>query len=74
MKKVLCDKDGKFLSVHDGDCILAELEDGNYLTYEDGTIVIYKETDFEPLLGNIYFHAYYKNGVFFLSKNNSFFS
>ena len=73
MKKILCDKDGKFLSVHDGDCILAELEDGNYLTHEDGTIVIYKETDFEPLLGNIYFHAYYKNGAFFLSKNNSFF-
>lgn len=73
MKKILCDKDGKFLSVHDGDCILAELEDGNYLTHEDGTIVIYKETDFEPLLGNIYFHAYYKNGVFFLSKTILFF-
>lgn len=73
MKKVLYDKDGKFLSVHDGDCILAELEDGNCLTLEDGTIVIYKETYFEPLIGNIYFHAYYKNGVFFLSKNNSFF-
>lgn len=33
MKKVLCDKNGKFLSVHDGDC----------LTHEDGTIMIYRE-------------------------------
>jgi hypothetical protein len=33
MKKVLYDKDGKFLSVHDGDC----------LTHEDGTIMIYRE-------------------------------
>lgn len=73
MKKILCDKDGKFLSVHDGDCILTELEDGNCLTHEDGTIVIYKESEEDPLLENIYFHAYYKNGGFFLPKNNSSF-
>jgi hypothetical protein len=73
MKKILCDKDGKFLSVHDGDCILAELEDGNCLTHEDGTIVIYKESEENPLLENIYFHAYYKNGGFFCPKNNSSF-
>lgn len=68
MKKVLCNKDGKFLSVHDRDCILTELEDGNCLTHEDGTIVIYKESEEDPLLENIYFHAYYKNGGFFLPK------
>lgn len=73
MKKILCDKDGKFLSVYDGDCTFTELEDGNCLTHEDGTIVIYKENVSEPLIGHIYFHAYYKNTVFFLPKNNSFF-
>lgn len=73
MKKVLCDKDGKFLSVHDGDCILAELEDGNCLTHKDGTIVIYKESEEDPLLENMYFHAYYKNGSLHLSKKTSSF-
>lgn len=73
MKKVLCDKDGKFLSVHDGDCILAELEDGNCLTHKDGTIVIYKESEEDPLLENMYFHAYYKNGSLHLPKKTSSF-
>lgn len=73
MKKVLCDKDGKFLSIHDRDCILTELEDGNCLTHEDGTIVIYKESEEDPLLENIYFHAYYKKRRLFSSKNNSSF-
>lgn len=68
MKKVLCNKDGKFLSIHDGDCTLTELNDGDCLTHEDGTIVIYKEGDSEPLLENIYFHAYYKNGSLYLPK------
>lgn len=63
MKKVLCDKDGKFLSIHDGNCTLTELNDGDCLTHEDGTIVIYKEGDSEPLLENMYFHAYYANEV-----------
>lgn len=61
------------MSVHDRDCILTELEDGNCLTHEDGTIVIYKESEEDPWLENIYFHAYYKNGGFFLPKNNSSF-
>ena len=69
MKKVLCDKDGKFLSIHDEDCTLTKLEDGDCLTHEDGTIVIYKKGDSEPLPENIYFHAYYKNGSFHLPKN-----
>lgn len=45
MKKVLCDKDGKFISVHDGDYYLMELNDGDYLTHEDGTILIYRECE-----------------------------
>lgn len=42
MKKVLCDKDGKFISIHDGDYYLMELNDGDCLTHEDGTILIYR--------------------------------
>lgn len=73
MKKVLCDKDGKFLFVHDGDCILAELEDGNCLTHGNGTIVIYKESEEDPLLEKMYFHVFYKNGKLHLSKKDSSF-
>lgn len=69
MKKILCDKDGEFLSIHDEDCTLTELEDGDCLTHEDGTIVIYKEGNSEPLLENIYFHAFYKNGSLHFPKN-----
>lgn len=36
MKKVLCDKDGEFISIHDEDYYLMELNDGDYLTHEDG--------------------------------------
>lgn len=43
MKKVLCDKDGEFISIHDEDYYLMELNDGDYLTHEDGTILIYRE-------------------------------
>lgn len=73
MKKVLCNKDGKFISIHNGDYQLTELNDGDCLTHEDGTIIIYRESEGEPLFENMYFHAYYKNGGFFLPKNNSFF-
>ena len=73
MKKVLCNKDGKFLSIHDGDCTLTELNDGDCLTHEDGTIVMYWEDNSEPPLENIYFHAYYKNGSLHLPKNSSSF-
>lgn len=45
MKKVLCDKDGKFISIHDGDYYLMELNDGDCLTHEDGTILIYRECE-----------------------------
>lgn len=73
MKKVLCDKDGKFISIHDSDYYLMELNDGDCLTHEDGTIIIYKESEGEPLFENMYFHAYYKNGSFHLPKNTSSF-
>ena len=73
MKKILCDKDGKFISIHDSDYYLMELNDGDCLTHEDGTIVIYKESEEDPLLENMYFHAYYKNGRLHLSKRASSF-
>lgn len=73
MKKVLCDKDGKFISIYDSDYYLMELNDGDCLTHEDGTIVIYKESEEDPLLKNMYFHACYKNGRLHLSKRASSF-
>lgn len=73
MKKVLCDKDGKFISIYDSDYYLMELNDGDCLTHEDGTIVIYKESEEDPLLENMYFHAIYKNGKLHLPKNASSF-
>lgn len=72
MKKILCDKDGKFLSI-DGNCTLVELKDGDYLTHEDGTIIIYKESEEDPLLENMYFHAYYKKDRLHFPKRDSSF-
>lgn len=73
MKKYYVIKNGIFISIHDGDCQLMELNDGDCLTHEDGTIVIYKESEEDPLLENMYFHAYYKNGRLHLSKRASSF-
>ena len=53
MKKVLYDKNGIFISIHNGDYQLTELNDGDCLTHEDGTIIIYKESEGEPLFENI---------------------
>lgn len=73
MKKILCDKDGKFLSVHDGDCILAELEDGNYLTHEDGTIMIYREHECKEYTSKVSYHVYlHNNELHFLQTGASF--
>lgn len=73
MKKVLCDKDGKFLSVHDGDCILAELEDGNCLTHEDGTITIYRENECKKDISKVSYHVYLRNNeLHFLQTGMSF--
>lgn len=60
MKKILCDKDGKFLFVHDGDCTLAELKDGDCLTHEDGTIMIYRECEREDI--KVAYHALLRYG------------
>lgn len=73
MKKVLYNKNGIFISVHNGDYQLTEINDGDCLTHEDGTIIIYKESEGEPLFGNMYFHAFYKNGSLHLPKNTSSF-
>lgn len=69
MKKILCDKDGKFLSIHDGNCTLVELKDGDYLTHEDGTIVIYKER--EKTNSQMYCHAYLRNNMVYLSPKET---
>lgn len=60
MKKVLCDKDGKFISIHDGDYYLMELNDGDCLTHEDGTILIYRECEREDT--KVAYHAILRYG------------
>lgn len=60
MKKVLCDKDGKFISIHDGDYYLMELNDGDCLTHEDGTILIYRECEREDI--KVAYHALLRYG------------
>lgn len=72
MKKVLYDKNGIFISILNSNYQLTELNDGDCLTHEDGTIIIYKESK-EPFYENMYFHAYYRNGCFQLPKNSSSF-
>lgn len=61
MKKVLCDKDGKFLSIHDEDCTLTKLEDGDCLTHEDGTIMIYRERKCKEDISKAFYHVYLRN-------------
>lgn len=60
MKKVLCDKDGKFISIHDGDYYLMELNDGDCLTHEDGTISIYRKCEREDT--KVAYHALLRYG------------
>ena len=73
MKKVLCNKDGKFLFVHDGDCTLAELEDSNCLTHEDGTIMIYREHECKEDISKASYHVYLRNNeLHFLKTGMSF--
>lgn len=73
MKKVLCDKDGKFLFVHDGDCTLAEFKDGDYLTHEDGTITIYRENECKKDISKVSYHVYLcNNELHFLQTGMSF--
>lgn len=73
MKKILCDKDGKFLFVHDGDCTLAEFKDGDYLTHEDGTIMIYREHECKEDISKVSYHVYLRNNeLHFLKTGMSF--
>lgn len=60
MKKVLCDKDGEFIPIHDGDYYLMELNDGDCLTHEDGTILIYRECGREDT--KVAYHAILRYG------------
>lgn len=60
MKKVLYDKNGRFISIHDGDCYLSELSDGDCLTHEDDTIVIYRESEREDI--TVAYHAFLRHG------------
>lgn len=71
MKKILCDKDGKFLSIHDENCTLVKLKDGDYLTHEDGTIMIYKEC--KEYISKVSYHVYLRNNeLHFLQTGVSF--
>lgn len=73
MKKILCDKDGKFLFVHDGDYTLAELKDGDCLTHEDGTIMIYRERECKEDISKVSYHVYLRNNeLHFLKTEMSF--
>lgn len=73
MKKVLCNKDGKFLSIHDGDCTLTELNDGDCLTHEDGTITIYRENECKKDISKVSYHVYLRNNeLHFLKTGMSF--
>jgi hypothetical protein len=75
MKKILCDKDGKFLSIHDGNCTLVELKDGDYLTHEDGTIIIYKECECKECTSKVSYHVYLRNNeLHFLQTGALFFT
>ena len=65
MKKVLCDKDGKFLSIHDEDCTLTKLE--------DGTIMIYRERKCKEDISKAFYHVYLRNNeLHFLKTGMSF--
>lgn len=73
MKKVLYDKDGKFLSIHDEDCTLTKLEDGDCLTHEDGTIMIYRERKCKEDISKAFYYVYLRNNeLHFLKTGMSF--
>lgn len=60
MKKVLYDKNGIFISIHNGDYQLTELNDGDCLTHEDGTILIYRKCEREDT--KVAYHALLRYG------------
>lgn len=54
------DKNGIFISIHNGDYQLTELKDGDCLTHEDGTILIYRECEREDT--KVAYHAILRYG------------
>lgn len=74
MKKVLCDKDGKFLSVHEKNETFVELKDGDYLTHEDGCILIYKEYECKENISEISYHIYLRNNKLHFPQTEMSFS
>lgn len=74
MKKVLCDKDGKFLSVHEKNETFVELKDGDYLTHEDGCILIYKEYECKENISEISYHVYLRNNKLHFPQTEMSFS
>ena len=74
MKKILCDKDGKFLSVHEKNGTFVELKDGDYLTHEDGCILIYKEYECKENISEISYHVYLRNNKLHFPQTEMSFS
>lgn len=74
MKKILCDKDGKFLSVHEKNETFVELKDGDYLTHEDGCILIYKEYECKENISEISYHVYLRNNKLHFPQTEMSFS
>lgn len=73
MKKVLYDKNGIFISIHNGDYQLTELNDGDCLTHEDGTIMIYRERKCKEDISKAFYHVYLRNNeLHFLKTGMSF--
>lgn len=74
MKKILYDKDGKFLSVHEKNETFVELKDGDYLTHEDGCILIYKEYECKENISEISYHVYLRNNKLHFPQTEMSFS
>lgn len=73
MKKILCDKDGKFLSVHEKNETFVELKDGDCLTHEDGCISICKEYGCKEDIPRVSCHVHLRNNeLHFLKTEMSF--
>lgn len=69
MKKVLCDKDEKFLSIHDEDCTLTKLEDGDCLTHEDGTKNNLYYNEKEKCFKKLRWRAKISNSYYYINWN-----
>jgi len=61
MKNILCDKDGKFLSVNEKNETFAELGDGDCPAHGDGCISICREYECKENISEISCHVYLRN-------------